>query len=81
MPVLSPTEWCASRGVFTYYTNYSPSGDPLSLPPSLPPSLSPQLDNLTLMELNCVRPFLTSALDQLHLLHSHAASYTPSQTD
>lgn len=40
-----------------------------------------KLDHLTLMELNCIRPFLTEALDHLHLLHSHASNYTASQTD
>ncbi|CAI8016187.1 DNA replication complex GINS protein PSF2 [Geodia barretti] len=40
-----------------------------------------KLDNLTLMEMNCIRPFLTAALDHLHLLHNHATSYTSSQAD
>lgn len=49
------------------------------LPP--PPPHPSQLDHLTLMELNCIRPFLTEALDHLHLLHSHATNYAASQTD
>lgn len=44
----------------------------------LPP---PQLNNLTLMEINVVRPFLTQALDHLLLLRSHAAQHTSAPTD
>jgi len=41
-----------------------------------------KLNHLTLMELNTVRPFLTSALDHLHVLRTNvtqAATYVPSQ--
>ena len=46
--------------------------DILSPPP-------PQLDNLTLMEINTVRPFLTQALDHTHFLRSHAQLHASDQ--
>lgn len=35
-----------------------------------------KVDNLTLMEINSIRPFLTSSLEQLHILKSHVEEYT-----
>jgi hypothetical protein len=46
---------------------------------SLSLCLPPQLNNLTLMEINTVRPFLTQALDHTHLLRSHAQLHASDQ--
>lgn len=35
-----------------------------------------KLNNLTLMEINSVRPFLTQALDHMHFLRMHAMQHT-----
>ncbi|XP_062501460.1 DNA replication complex GINS protein PSF2-like [Corticium candelabrum] len=43
-------------------------------------AISAELTNLTLMEINTIRPFLTKALDHLHMLRVNAEEHASEQT-
>jgi len=70
--------WVAGNTVWSHL-----AGDALQLCNGLPLTcvcVCCQLNHLTLMELNCVRPFLSAALDHMHLLRSNLA-HTATTTD
>ena len=57
--------------------NFAPGHLPFNW---FPFPLCAQLDNLTLMEINTVRPFLTQALDHTHFLRLHAQLHATDQS-